>query len=38
MLNKIIKYFLEHRMISMLLLLVFIVLGTVYVFFNWYIG
>ena len=38
MLNKIIKYFLEHRMISMLLLLVFILLGTVYAPFNWHTG
>lgn len=38
MLNKIIKYFLENRMISMLLLVVFIVLGTVYAPFNWQTG
>ena len=38
MLNKILKYFLEHRMISMLLLLVFILLGTVYAPFNWSTG
>ncbi len=38
MLNKILKYFLEHRMISMLLLLVFILLGTVYAPFNWHTG
>ena len=38
MLNKIIKYFLEHRMISMLLLVVFILLGTVYAPFNWQTG
>ena len=38
MLNKIIKYFLEHRMISMLLLVVFILLGTVYAPFNWHTG
>ncbi len=38
MLNKIIKYFLEHRMISMLLLLIFILLGTVYAPFNWHTG
>jgi Cu(I)/Ag(I) efflux system membrane protein CusA/SilA len=38
MLNKILKYFLEHRMISMLLLVVFILLGTVYAPFNWSTG
>ena len=38
MLNKIIKYFLEHRMISMLLLVVFILLGIVYAPFNWHTG
>lgn len=38
MLNKILKYFLEHRMISMLLLVVFILLGTVYAPFNWRTG
>lgn len=38
MLNKILKYFLEHRMISMLLLVVFILLGTVYAPFNWHTG
>lgn len=38
MLNKTLKYFLEHRMISMLLLLVFILLGTVYAPFNWHTG
>lgn len=38
MLNKILNYFLEHRMISMLLLLVFILLGTVYAPFNWHTG
>ncbi|MCK9613267.1 MAG: efflux RND transporter permease subunit [Bacteroidales bacterium] len=38
MLNRIIKYFLEHRMISMLLLVIFIVLGIVYAPFNWQTG
>lgn len=38
MLNKIIKYFLDHRMISMLLLVVFILMGTVYAPFNWHTG
>ena len=38
MLNRILKYFLEHRMISMLLLVVFILLGTVYAPFNWHTG
>ena len=38
MLNKIVKYFLVHRMISMLLLVVFILLGTVYAPFNWHTG
>lgn len=38
MLNKILKYFLEHRMISMMLLVIFILLGTVYAPFNWHTG
>lgn len=38
MLNKIIKYFLENRMISILLLVIFILLGTVYAPFNWHTG
>ncbi|HCY43738.1 MAG TPA: cation transporter [Prolixibacteraceae bacterium] len=38
MLNRILKYFLEHRMISMMLLVVFILLGTVNAPFNWHTG
>ena len=38
MLNKIIKFFLENKMITLLLLVVFIMLGTVYAPFNWHTG
>ena len=38
MLKKLIKYFLENRMITILLLLVFIVWGTISAPFNWNIG
>ncbi len=38
MLNKIIKFFLENRLITMLLLVTFILLGTVYAPFNWHLG
>ncbi len=38
MLNKIIKFFLENKMITLLLLIVFILLGTVYAPFNWHTG
>ncbi|MDO9511980.1 MAG: efflux RND transporter permease subunit [Bacteroidales bacterium] len=36
MLNKIIRFFLENRVITLLLLIVFILLGTVYAPFNWH--
>ena len=35
MLNKIIKFFLENKLISVLLLTAFILLGIVYAPFNW---
>jgi Cu(I)/Ag(I) efflux system membrane protein CusA/SilA len=38
MLNKIIRFFLENKMITLLLLVVFILLGTVYAPFNWHTG
>ncbi len=38
MLNKIIKLFLENKMITMLLFVVLILLGTVYAPFNWHTG
>jgi len=38
MLNKIIRFFLENKMITILLLIVFIALGTVYAPFNWHTG
>ena len=38
MLKKLIKYFLENRVITILLLLVFIVWGTISAPFNWNIG
>lgn len=38
MLNKLIKFFLDNKMITMLSLVVFILLGTVYAPFNWHTG
>lgn len=38
MLNKTIRFFLENKLITILLLLVFIMLGTVYAPFNWHTG
>jgi len=38
MLNKAIKFFLENKMITLLLFIVFILLGTVYAPFNWHTG
>ncbi len=38
MLNKIIGFFLENKMITILLLVVFILLGTVYAPFSWHTG
>jgi len=38
MLNKIIRFFLENKLITMLLLTVFILLGVVYAPFNWHPG
>ncbi|GAB1454572.1 efflux RND transporter permease subunit [Draconibacterium sp.] len=38
MLNKIIRFFLENKMITLLLLVVFIALGTVYAPFSWHTG
>jgi Cu(I)/Ag(I) efflux system membrane protein CusA/SilA len=38
MLNKIIKFFLENKLITILLLIVFILLGIVYAPFNWNLG
>jgi Cu(I)/Ag(I) efflux system membrane protein CusA/SilA len=38
MLNKLIRFFLENKMITLLLLVVFIMLGTVYAPFNWHTG
>ncbi len=36
MLNRIIRFFLENRLITLLLLITFIMLGTVYAPFNWH--
>ncbi len=38
MLNRIIKFFLENRLITLLIFLAFILLGTVYAPFNWQSG
>ena len=38
MLNRTIKFFLENKMITLLLFTVFILLGTVYAPFNWHTG
>ncbi len=38
MLNKTIKFFLENKVITLLLFIVFILLGTVYAPFNWQTG
>ncbi|MBN2347413.1 MAG: efflux RND transporter permease subunit [Bacteroidales bacterium] len=38
MLNRIIKFFLDNKMLTILLLVVFILLGTVYAPFNWHTG
>ena len=38
MLNKTIKFFLENRVITILVLVVFILLGTVYAPFSWHTG
>ncbi len=38
MLNRIIKFFLENKMITLVLFIVFILLGTVYAPFNWHTG
>jgi len=38
MINKIIRFFLENKMITILLFIVFILLGTVYAPFNWHSG
>ncbi|MEZ5104186.1 MAG: efflux RND transporter permease subunit [Draconibacterium sp.] len=38
MLNKIIRFFLENRLITILLFVVFILLGTVYAPFSWHTG
>jgi len=38
MLNKLIKFFLENKMITIILMVVFILLGTVYAPFNWHTG
>ena len=38
MLNKIIRFFLENKLITLLLLAAFILLGTVYAPFNWHSG
>ncbi len=38
MLNKVIRFFLENKIITMLLLVVFILLGTVYAPFSWHTG
>ncbi len=38
MLNRVIKFFLENKMITLLLFIVFILLGTVYAPFNWHTG
>jgi copper/silver efflux system protein len=38
MLNKTIKFFLDNKMLTLLLLVVFILLGTVYAPFNWHTG
>ena len=38
MLNRIIRFFLENRLITILLFVAFILLGTVYAPFNWHSG
>ena len=38
MLNRIIRFFLENRLITILLFVIFILLGTVYAPFNWHSG
>ncbi len=38
MLNRIIRFFLENKMITILVFIVFIALGTVYAPFNWHTG
>ncbi|NDP22680.1 MAG: efflux RND transporter permease subunit [Paludibacter sp.] len=38
MLDKLIKFFLDNKMMTMILLVVFILLGTVYAPFNWHTG
>lgn len=38
MLNKLIKFFLENKMMTIVLMVVFILLGTVYAPFNWHTG
>ena len=38
MLNRILKYFLEHRLVSVLLLAVFVIWGLVTAPFNWNLG
>lgn len=38
MLNKIIRFFLENKLITILLFIVFILLGTVYAPFSWHTG
>ncbi|PKP35645.1 MAG: cation transporter [Bacteroidetes bacterium HGW-Bacteroidetes-17] len=38
MLNKLIRFFLENKMVTILILIVFILLGTVYAPFNWHTG
>ena len=38
MFNKIIKFFLENKLITILILVVFILLGIVYAPFNWNLG
>ncbi|MFZ4456390.1 MAG: efflux RND transporter permease subunit [Bacteroidales bacterium] len=38
MFNKLVKYFLEHRLITFILLIAFVVMGIVYSPFNWKTG
>ncbi len=38
MFNKLVKYFLENRLITFIFLISFVVLGIVYMPFNWNFG
>ena len=38
MFNRLVKYFLEHRLITLLFLIAFLVMGVVFSPFNWHLG